>query len=95
MCKHTANPKAMTYISLFTREGVNFCDRTFICSLWGPKCDHTDNVVLPRMGLCNHSCRPMEWCGVVFLQKDKVSRLQVGGCLLPSLALLQALEVVG
>jgi hypothetical protein len=37
---------------------------------------------------------PLEWSGVVLSYKDKISRLEIDLVMVPSMALLQTLEVV-
>jgi hypothetical protein len=51
-------------------------------------CDNTNDAILVGVDVDDHGCRPMEWCRVVFLQEDEGTRLEVRGCLQPSVKLL-------
>jgi hypothetical protein len=80
-------------LSIHKRKRANFCNGSFKKSLGVLM---VTTRMLPSEPVCVQDDRswPLEWSGVFLSYEDGVSRLEIGLVVLPSLALLQTLEVI-
>ena len=61
---------------------------------WGFGSDHSYSAIWSWVDITDDRCGPMEWSRVVLPQDHDISRLDVVGWAMPSLAMLQLMEII-
>jgi hypothetical protein len=87
-------PNKLILLISSTRKRANFCNGAFEDSFRSLNGNYPDVAIYTRVSTQDNSSWPLEWGSVVLLYEDEASSLDIGLVLLPSLALLQTLEVV-